>query len=56
MKREKICGGAFKYVWFNFLCIPESFNTIISQQLIDYKITFVNSKQENTNVKGDLNI
>ena len=33
--------------------LPESFNTNISRQLFDYKITFVNSQRENTNSKGD---
>ena len=28
-------------------CIPESFNKIISHQLFDHKITFVNSQHEN---------
>ena len=33
---------AEKYILkFNFLCIPESFNTNILHQLFDYKITFV---------------
>ena len=36
-----------------FLCIPESFNTNISHQLFDYKLTFENSQRENTNSKGD---
>ena len=27
---------------YNFICIPESFNTDISQHLFDYIITFVN--------------
>ena len=31
-----------KEVTFNFLCIPESFNTNISHQLFDYTITFEN--------------
>ena len=35
------------------ICIPESFNTNISQQFFYYKITFVNSQRENTNSKGD---
>ena len=35
------------------ICIPERFNTNISQQFFDYKITFVNSQRENTNSKGD---
>ena len=33
--------------------IPESFNTNISYQLFDYKIAFVRSQLENTNVKSD---
>ena len=40
----------------NIFCIlPESFNTNISHQLLDYKITFVNSQYQNTNSKGNLN-
>ena len=35
------------------ICIPESFNTYISHQLLNNKITFVNSHLENTNSKGD---
>ena len=38
----------------NISCISESFNTNISNQLFDYKITFVNSQHENTKSKGDL--
>ena len=34
-------------------CIPESFNKNSSHQLFDYKITFENSKYENTNSKGN---
>ena len=34
-------------------CIQESFNTYISHQLFDYKITFVNSQPENIDSKGD---
>ena len=37
----------------NLICIPENFNTNISLQLFDYKITFVNSQLENTNLKVD---
>ena len=37
----------------NFLYIPESFNTNSSHQLLDYKITFVNSQYEKRNSKGD---
>jgi hypothetical protein len=33
--------------------LPESFNKNISYQLFDYKITFVNSQRENTNLKGN---
>ena len=33
--------------------ILESFNTNNLHQLFDYEITFVNSRQENTNSKGD---
>ena len=33
---------------------PESFNTSISHQPFDYKITTVNSQRENTNSKGGL--
>ena len=29
-------------LFYNILCIPERFNTNISTQLLDYKITFVN--------------
>ena len=35
------------------LYIPESFNTNISHQLFNYRITFKNSQLENTNSKGD---
>ena len=37
----------------NYICIPESFNTNISHQHFDYKITFLNSQHWNTNSKGD---
>ena len=33
------------------LCIPESFNTNISHQLFNYKITFMNSRNKNPNSK-----
>ena len=33
--------------------IPESFNTNISHQLFNYKITFVNSRHEDANSEGD---
>ena len=36
-----------------YFCIPESFNTNISQQLFDHKITFINSQDEHTDSKGD---
>ena len=35
------------------LLIPESFNTNISHQLFDYKITFKNLQHEHTNSKSD---
>ena len=35
------------------LIITERFNTNISHQLFDYRITFMNSQCENTNSKGD---
>ena len=38
---------------YNIFCIPESFNTNISNQLLEYIITFVNSQHNNTNSKGD---
>ena len=38
----------------NIFCIPESFNIKILHQLLDYWITFVNSKNENTNSRGNL--
>ena len=38
---------------YNIIYIPESFNTNISHQLFDYKITFVNSQHKNINSKGD---
>ena len=41
------------YFVLNMFCVPESFNKNILNQLIDYKITFVNSLLENTNSKGD---
>ena len=37
----------------DIFCIQESFNTNISHQLFDYKISFVNSKRENTNLRED---
>ena len=40
------------YIYYQ-ICKPESFNTNISQQLFDYKITFVNSQLKNTNWKDD---
>ena len=36
-----------------YICITESFKTSISHHLFDYKITFVNQQQENTNSKDD---
>ena len=36
-----------------YLFVP-IFNTNISHRLFYYKITFVNSQHENTNLKGDL--
>ena len=38
------------------LSILESFNTNISYQLFDYKITFVNSQLEKTNSKDDFEL
>ena len=38
---------------YKTLCISESFYTNISHQHFDFKITFMNSKQKNTNSKGD---
>ena len=35
------------------ICIPGRFSTSILHQLLDYKITFVNSQLENKNSKGD---
>ena len=37
----------------NVICIPDSFNTNISQQLFDYTIIFVNSQRLNSTSKGD---
>ena len=37
----------------NKIFIPESFNTNISHQIFDNKVTFVNSQPKNTNSKGD---
>ena len=37
----------------NTFRIPESFNINISHQFFDYKITFVNSHRDNTNLNGD---
>ena len=39
-----------KYLSYYYFCVPESFNTNISQKLFDY---FVNSQHENTNSKGN---
>jgi hypothetical protein len=36
-----------------YLCILESFNTNILQQLFDYKTTFVNLQRKNTNSKDN---
>ena len=38
---------------YKTLCTPESFYMNISHQPFDFKITFMNSKQKNTNLKGD---
>ena len=38
---------------YTLFCITEIFNTNISQQIFDYKITFVNAQHKNTNSKGD---
>ena len=35
-----------------YIFIPVSFNTNISHQLFDYKITLVSIQHENTNSKG----
>ena len=44
----------YKYlISFKNVCIPESFNTNISQHLFDYTITVANSQHQNTNSKGD---
>ena len=38
---------------YNSISIPDSFNTNILHQLFKYKIAFVNSQHEKTNLKGD---
>ena len=43
------------YLNLKIICIPESFNTNISQQLFDNTITFVNS-QQNSKVDFDIDI
>ena len=43
----------FIYPYQIILCIPQSFNTNILDQLFYYKIIFVNSQHDNTNSKGD---
>ena len=48
---ESICSKMINII--HSFCIPESFNTKISHQLFDFKITFVNSHSENKNSKGD---
>ena len=39
-------------VFYQTVCIPESFNTNILHQLFDYTITLVNSQRQNTNSNG----
>ena len=41
------------FLTFNYICIPESFNTNISYQLFQYTIIFVNSHSQNTISKGN---
>ena len=41
------------FLMFNQLCIPESFNTNISHQLLNHKITLVNSQRKYINSKSD---
>ena len=48
-----LCKESNHFYHYNFFCIPESFNTNISHQLFDYKITLLNSQHENMNSKGD---
>ena len=38
-------------MYYNF-CAPDIFNTKISHQFFEYKITFVKSQPEKTNSKG----
>ena len=38
----------------NIFCTLKSFNTYISHQLFDYKITFANSQSKNTNSRDGL--
>ena len=56
--RNVILNFLFYFFWLdtfyhNFFCIPESFNTNISHQSFDYKITLLNLKRKNTNSKVD---
>ena len=54
-----ITGGMWRndkstlFDYTNIQCKPKIFHVNISHQLFDYKITFENSQQENTNSKGD---
>ena len=46
-----VVPGQRKPVLITFVfCLPESFNTNISHQLFDYKITFVNSQHESSQI------
>ena len=49
-----MCGSSTIYIYvhtYNPFCNQESFNTNISHQLFDYKITFGNSQHWNTKFK-----
>ena len=49
-----ILGYLSENIFSNIIFIPESFNfKNISHKLFDYKITFLNSQNQNTNEKGD---
>ena len=53
-KSSPLLGTNF-FCIIKFICLPESFNTNISQKLFDYTITLVNSQHKNIRKKVILN-
>ena len=53
-RKNRRLGGSLQTNSTIYLFIQEIFNMNISHQLIDYKVTFVNSQHKNKNSKGDI--